>query len=627
MNWDLVAVALATAGSARVLPAARPGRGRFAGARRRDEALSRPACSCRSSRNGSGSGGPTARSCSGWTAVGQHGSSSTCPFAAIAPTAWLTFFRFNGERGADFDSLWYIACRQPGLCPSTRAINVCVARDLRHLGRGACGRSRLGGTPASPGGRSGLPLLVLFLLSNKVYSPQYGLWLLPWFALALPRLVAFLAFSLADVAVFVTRFSWFGRLRARPARRRSSSRSWCSFAPLVLLWCVVCVDPARARADRDRAPGGRCRGSGYRHDRAAAGRFGGHPRGRAGVTDPAARAAARRAARLAARLPRGAHRFLAARPACGRADRAATKAPPAVAGWPIEPGERRVDAPLHRRGTTGRRLVPRDRDARLRRRRRQRRVLPPVSRCRSGPSRGSRASVPSAPRCWSRTRASPARSSMLHGLTRLEGMSREAARLTVLLVAIFPTAFFFMAPYTRGAVPAGVGHRRSGSRAAIDGRSRRSRAPSPRRPAASGCCSRSRSAVEAVHPLARRRPRAPTADRRPRSRSALGPLLLPGVVACRARRRPRAVDRAAELAPRGAVALADPDRGGERRLAIGGYWLVDAVVVGGGAAGRARRGCVGCAGATPCTRSRAWRCRLSTPGPRVRCCRCRGSSR
>jgi hypothetical protein len=39
---------------------------------------------------------------------------------------------------------------------------------------------------------------------------------------------------------------------------------------------------------------------------------------------------------------------------------------------------------------------------------------------------------------------------MLHALTRLEGMSREIARLTVLLVSIFPTAFFFLAPYTEG---------------------------------------------------------------------------------------------------------------------------------------------------------------------------------
>ena len=58
----------------------------------------------------------------------------------------------------------------------------------------------------------GFPLLVAFLLTNKVYSPQYSLWLLPWFALALPNPWLFGAFEAADVAVFVTRFSWFGRL-------------------------------------------------------------------------------------------------------------------------------------------------------------------------------------------------------------------------------------------------------------------------------------------------------------------------------------------------------------------------------------------------------------------------------
>jgi hypothetical protein len=55
---------------------------------------------------------------------------------------------------------------------------------------------------------------VAFLLTNKVYSPQYGIWLLPWFALALPSPWLFGLFQAADVAVFVTRFSWFGRLAA-----------------------------------------------------------------------------------------------------------------------------------------------------------------------------------------------------------------------------------------------------------------------------------------------------------------------------------------------------------------------------------------------------------------------------
>jgi hypothetical protein len=50
------------------------------------------------------------------------------------------------------------------------------------------------------------------VLSSKVYSPQFSLWLLPWFALALPNLGLFAAFQLADLGVFVTRFSWFGTM-------------------------------------------------------------------------------------------------------------------------------------------------------------------------------------------------------------------------------------------------------------------------------------------------------------------------------------------------------------------------------------------------------------------------------
>ena len=51
-------------------------------------------------------------------------------------------------------------------------------------------------------------LVAGFLLTNKVYSPQYGLWLLPWFALVFPDLRIFLAFEATEVAVFITRFSF-----------------------------------------------------------------------------------------------------------------------------------------------------------------------------------------------------------------------------------------------------------------------------------------------------------------------------------------------------------------------------------------------------------------------------------
>jgi uncharacterized membrane protein len=141
------------------------------------------------------------------------------PFAAAAGDAWSTFFRFNAERGADWDSLWFAVCDRfgahGGSCSwSAHMINLASAALFVVLALVAwtLRRRRLRETPAWT---LGFPLIALFLLTNKVYSPQYGLWLLPWFALALPSVRLFLAFEAADLAVFVTRFSWFGRLAAQ----------------------------------------------------------------------------------------------------------------------------------------------------------------------------------------------------------------------------------------------------------------------------------------------------------------------------------------------------------------------------------------------------------------------------
>jgi len=138
------------------------------------------------------------------------------PFAISAPHSWGTFFRFNASRGADWDSLWFVVCDRFGgghgactwpasvLNPASAVVfvaSVVIVWSLRW--------SRLHETPAWT---LGFPIVALFLLTNKVYSPQYGLWLLPWFALALPSLRLFVAFEAADVAVFATRFLWFARL-------------------------------------------------------------------------------------------------------------------------------------------------------------------------------------------------------------------------------------------------------------------------------------------------------------------------------------------------------------------------------------------------------------------------------
>ena len=236
MNWDLVAVAFATAGLLAFFRRRDRGGGVALGlgaATKLYPALLAVPLVVQRLRERR----PDGAIVLGWTTAGTW-LLVNLPFIVIAPTAWITFFRFNGERAADFDSLWYLACRHLEVCPSTRAIN---AGSLAiFLGSGAAVWAIKARRHRDfPRWTLGLPLLVLFLLSNKVYSPQYGLWLLPWFALALPRLWIFAAFSVADVAVFVTRFTWFGRLQGAPGASQELFEVMVLLRAAVLLWCVV----------------------------------------------------------------------------------------------------------------------------------------------------------------------------------------------------------------------------------------------------------------------------------------------------------------------------------------------------------------------------------------------------
>ena len=146
----------------------------------------------------------------GWATVGTW-LAVNVPFSIASTNAWLTFFRFNSQRCADFDSLWAIGwrLRTGGSCPATEVVNVASAAAFGVLFV-AVWAAKVRRWPTFPRWTLAFPLVVVFLLTNKVYSPQYGLWLVPLFALALPDLRSFVAFSVADLAVFVTRFWWFG---------------------------------------------------------------------------------------------------------------------------------------------------------------------------------------------------------------------------------------------------------------------------------------------------------------------------------------------------------------------------------------------------------------------------------
>ena len=208
VNWDLLAVALATGATLLYLRGKDAGAGLLVGlgaAAKLYPALLLIPFALGRLRAGSG---PRAAKLTGWAAGTWI--IVNLPFALLGFDRWAEFFRFNSARPADWDSLWFIASRHLDMGWDPGVINTVSATAFIAV---AAGLWLLTGRRLAAGDvwKFGFPLLVAFLLTSKVYSPQYGLWLLPWFVLVIPDLRLFLLFQIADVAVFVTRFQFFAR--------------------------------------------------------------------------------------------------------------------------------------------------------------------------------------------------------------------------------------------------------------------------------------------------------------------------------------------------------------------------------------------------------------------------------
>ncbi len=113
---------------------------------------------------------------------------------------WKVFWTFNSARGPDLGSLWLVA-GDGGHAASPHTINVVSWAVF-----GACCLAilALGLLVEHPPRVAQLAFLVTvaFLLVNKVYSPQYVLWLLPLAVLARPRWRDQLIWQAAEVFYF-----------------------------------------------------------------------------------------------------------------------------------------------------------------------------------------------------------------------------------------------------------------------------------------------------------------------------------------------------------------------------------------------------------------------------------------
>ena len=123
------------------------------------------------------------------------------PVLLWAPEGWRHFYTFNSERGADLGSPWYaLDLLVPDLLPD-RIEPVLVTSAIGLLGLIVA----LGLAAPEPPRLAQLAFLAVaaFLLVNKVWSPQYALWLLPLAALARPRWRDLLIWQAAEVLYFV----------------------------------------------------------------------------------------------------------------------------------------------------------------------------------------------------------------------------------------------------------------------------------------------------------------------------------------------------------------------------------------------------------------------------------------
>jgi uncharacterized membrane protein len=138
---------------------------------------------------------------------------------------WRGFWSFNSDRGADLGSLWLLATNAGAtFSPSTinrvsAVVFVLVCVGVLVLGL------RARHVPRIP--QLAFLVLVGFLLVNKVYSPQYVLWLLPLAVLARPRWRDLLIWQAGEVFYFVMVWMYLGQFTApSTSGEQDAAYSW-----------------------------------------------------------------------------------------------------------------------------------------------------------------------------------------------------------------------------------------------------------------------------------------------------------------------------------------------------------------------------------------------------------------
>ncbi|MEW9533665.1 glycosyltransferase family 87 protein [Microbispora sp. NPDC049125] len=182
------------------------------------------------------------------------------PVMLINFEGWKRFYAFSSERGADWGGLWFFfQMKQIGVLADSGKLNTMAMAALAILLLGVAALALL--APRRPRLMQLCFLaLAAFMITNKVWSPQYVLWLIPFAVLARPRWGALLAWQAAECWYFFS--IWLYLVSRDPANAALGIGDtpyflsmWARALTVVVLMALVVRDILRPDGDVVRQDG------------------------------------------------------------------------------------------------------------------------------------------------------------------------------------------------------------------------------------------------------------------------------------------------------------------------------------------------------------------------------------
>jgi uncharacterized membrane protein len=178
------------------------------------------------------------------------------PFALANFDGWIATYKFHSQRGANYDSIWtagFSTWTPDKLNLVTMGLTLVSVMAVLAIG---WTRARKEGV--YPFLQVSGALLAAVMLWSKVHSPQYTIWILPFFVLLRVNIGWWAAYTLADLMVYIGIFRWFADTSSEGFKSLWIYGVWARAALLFALIAVFLIsdpsEPEESGAESSRAP-------------------------------------------------------------------------------------------------------------------------------------------------------------------------------------------------------------------------------------------------------------------------------------------------------------------------------------------------------------------------------------